>query len=147
VKRIDGAELAVLAELLVGRPLRWGMGGAGGCVRRGEGPRGLGEVMVLAFERLTVFQDAVAVARGLAGARWPRGHEALRDQAVRAAQSVVLNLAEGCGSQGGNRKRHFRLAQGSACEVIAALYLVDLPTAEAHQKTLRRVHQQLRSLR
>jgi len=66
---------------------------------------------------------------------------------VRQIGARPLNLAEGCGSQGGNRKRHFRLAQGSACEVIAALHLVDLPTAAAHQKTLRRIHQQLGALR
>jgi four helix bundle protein len=45
----------------------------------------------------------------------------LADQLKRAAQSVLLNLAEGQKYEDGNRKRHYGIAQGSANEVKAAL--------------------------
>mgnify|MGYP001548232249 CR=1 FL=1 len=46
---------------------------------------------------------------------------ALADQLKRAAQSVVLNIAEGRGNKGGNAERLFATACGSAKEVRAAL--------------------------
>lgn len=45
----------------------------------------------------------------------------LADQLRRAAQSVLLNLAEGQKFSNGNRRRHYEIAQGSANEVRAAL--------------------------
>lgn len=45
----------------------------------------------------------------------------LADQLKRAAQSVLLNLAEGQKFSNGNRRRHYEIAQGSANEVRAAL--------------------------
>ena len=45
----------------------------------------------------------------------------LADQLKRAAQSVLLNLAEGQKFSNGNRRRHYEIAQGSANEVKAAL--------------------------
>jgi four helix bundle protein len=45
----------------------------------------------------------------------------LADQLRRAASSVVLNLAEGAGRRGQDRMQHYRIAQGSALEVKAAL--------------------------
>ncbi len=45
----------------------------------------------------------------------------LADQLKRAAQSVLLNLAEGQKFQDGNRRKHYAIAQGSANEVKAAL--------------------------
>ena len=50
---------------------------------------------------------------------WP-GH--LRDQALRAASSIVLNVAEGAGLPSKKQKlRHYSIAMGSLCEVQAAL--------------------------
>ena len=46
---------------------------------------------------------------------------ALADQLKRAAQSVVLNIAEGRGSDAGNARARFSTACGSAKEVRAAL--------------------------
>ncbi len=43
----------------------------------------------------------------------------LADQLKRAAQSVLLNLAEGQKFQNGNRRKHYEIAQGSANEVKA----------------------------
>ncbi|MEJ7604666.1 MAG: four helix bundle protein, partial [Kofleriaceae bacterium] len=45
----------------------------------------------------------------------------LADQLRRAASSVVLNLAEGQRFDNGNKLRHYKIAQGSAHEVKAAL--------------------------
>ena len=45
----------------------------------------------------------------------------LADQMKRAASSVVLNIAEGAESLGGNQRARFRTALGSAAEVGAAL--------------------------
>ena len=46
---------------------------------------------------------------------------ALADQLKRAAQSVVLNIAEGRGNDAGNARARFSTACGSAKEVRAAL--------------------------
>ena len=47
----------------------------------------------------------------------------LADQLRRASQSMVLNIAEGRGHQGGNAALRFATACGSAKEVRAALTL------------------------
>ena len=53
---------------------------------------------------------------------WPRGNGYLVDQIRRASSSVVFNLAEGNGKQGKKeRKRFFRMAKASVCE-MAAIY-------------------------
>jgi four helix bundle protein len=54
--------------------------------------------------------------------RLPRGHAHLADQLRRAASSVTLNFAEGCGkSSARDRRRYFHCARGSANEVVAIL--------------------------
>ena len=51
-----------------------------------------------------------------------RAHDkSLADQLKRAAQSVVLNIAEARGSDAGNARARFSTACGSAKEVRAAL--------------------------
>ena len=47
----------------------------------------------------------------------------LADQLRRAAQSVVLNIAEGRGNDAGNARLRFATACGSAKEVRAALHV------------------------
>jgi four helix bundle protein len=61
----------------------------------------------------------------------------LADQLKRAATSVVLNLAEGAHTQGGNRRLRFETARGSSNEARAALsvacawgYVSDAEAAE-----------------
>ena len=49
----------------------------------------------------------------------------LADQVQRAASSVALNLAEGQGQVGGNRRRHYQIAAGSAFEVRGALQVAE----------------------
>jgi four helix bundle protein len=49
--------------------------------------------------------------------------KALADQLKRAAQSVVLNIAEARGNDAGNARARFSTACGSAKEVRAALHV------------------------
>jgi len=52
----------------------------------------------------------------------PRGYSFLADQLRRAASSITLNYAEGCGKQHPkDRKRFFVQAKGSANEVRAII--------------------------
>ncbi len=97
-------------------------------------------------ESLDCYRLAVSVARWVAAARFPSRHASLADQAVRAAQSVVLNIAEGAGRTGLPAKNHFRIALGSAAEVSAVLDLVELPDGAARQGELRRIGAMLRRL-
>lgn len=97
-------------------------------------------------ESLDCYHLAVAVARWVAATRFPARHADLADQALRAAQSVVLNIAEGAARRGPTSKNHFRIALGSAAEASAVLDLVDVPEAAARQAELRRVGAMLRGL-
>jgi four helix bundle protein len=50
----------------------------------------------------------------------------LRDQGLRAASSVVLNLAEGSGKDSpADRRRYYQIAMGSTRELQSVLDLVD----------------------
>ncbi|MBW1878651.1 MAG: four helix bundle protein [Deltaproteobacteria bacterium] len=91
-------------------------------------------------ENLDVYRLAVRVARWAAHQGIPASRRHLRDQLVRAADSVVLNIAEGCGQEpGAARRNHFRIAMGSASETCAVLDLVNLPGGPERQQELRRV--------
>ena len=70
-----------------------------------------------------VYEKARSVVRELAPLLHAiREHDrSLADQLKRAAQSVVLNIAEGRGSDAGNARARFSTACGSAKEVRAAL--------------------------
>ena len=57
----------------------------------------------------------------LAMDKLPSGYGFLADQLRRAASSIALNFAEGCGKLGPHdRRRYFLSARGSAYEVAAA---------------------------
>jgi four helix bundle protein len=92
-----------------------------------------------AHESLDVYQLALDVARWVATARFGSGNSDLRDQAVRASRSIVLNVAEGRARGGDAGRHHLRIALGSAAEVSAVLDLVALPGASEQQTSLRRV--------
>jgi four helix bundle protein len=66
-----------------------------------------------------------------------REHDkSLADQLKRAAQSVVLNIAEGRGNDAGNARARFSTACGSAKEVRAALNVAsDWGYIETHTAT------------
>jgi four helix bundle protein len=77
---------------------------------------------------MRVYQEAIAMNRSLArvSALIERNDRDLVRQLKRAASSVALNIAEGMGTQAGNRELRFQTALGSAREVKACL---DVATA------------------
>ena len=76
----------------------------------------------LPFQKLRIYQISRELAVLVQQARL-RDLE-LSDQATRAAKSCFLNVAEGLPSrQAGIRRRHFAIANGSVCEVVAAIDL------------------------
>jgi four helix bundle protein len=98
------------------------------------------------FENLDVYKLSLSVNERVAATRWPVGRSHLKDQAIRAADSVVLNISEGCGrgrlTKAG--KNHFRIALGSAGEVFAVFQM--LRTDPELQDDLRRVGAMLAGL-
>jgi four helix bundle protein len=93
-----------------------------------------------AHEGLDCYRLAVGISRWAAGLAFPIHRRHLRDQLVRAADSVVLNIAEGAGKgPGDSRRNHYRIAMGSAAEVAAVLDIADLPEATARQEEARRI--------
>ncbi len=97
-------------------------------------------------ENLDVYKLALEVATGCASLRVPAGRAHLRDQLQRAADSVVLNIAEGRARGGDAGRNHFRIASGSAAEACAALDLIGSAEAAVEQPKLRRVGAMLRGL-
>ena len=75
------------------------------------------------MEKTNVYDRARGVVRQIVPLlRTIREHDkSLADQLKRAAQSVVLNIAEARGSDAGNARARFSTACGSAKEVRAAL--------------------------
>ncbi len=77
------------------------------------------------IEGLDVYRVAVQFYRLLRqSARCRRGHA--RDQSCRAAESVILNIAEAYPMAGADRARRFRIAGGEAAECHAGLDLLDI---------------------
>lgn len=81
--------------------------------------------VVFGFERLDAYRVAVRfselahpITRQL-----PRTKGQLGDQLERAAESIVLRIAEGAGCElkSADQRRHFRAARGSAMECAAVL--------------------------
>ena len=77
------------------------------------------------MEKKNVYLRAREVVRELAPVvqRIREQDAKLADQLRRAAQSVVLNIAEGRGNDAGNARLRFATACGSAKEVRAALHV------------------------
>ena len=104
------------------------------------------ENVVLDHEKLDCYRLAVVVANWAAEQSMPVARKHLHDQLVRAADSVVLNIAEGSGLKGDARRNHYRIANGSAAEVAAVLDLVHPPGAAERQAEVRRIVQMLSKL-
>lgn len=88
--------------------------------------------------KVNVYEKARDVVRELAPLlQMIREHDkSLADQLKRAAQSVVLNIAEGRGSDAGNARARFSTACGSAKQARAALDVAsDWGYIEAHMAT------------
>ena len=90
------------------------------------------------MEKSNVYDRARGVVRELVPLlRAIREHDkSLADQLKRAAQSVVLNIAEARGNDAGTAKARFSTACGSAKEVRAALNVAtDWGYIETHTAT------------
>lgn len=85
--------------------------------------------MSFAHEKLNVYKTSLDFARFVV-ARYSRMdgmHRNLRDQVMRASQSVVLNIAEGNGKWSkADRASFFQMARGSALECAAAVDLLEI---------------------
>lgn len=90
-------------------------------------------------ENLDVYKLTLEVLRWLHAAEFPRGQASLRDQAIRACGSILLNIAEGRSRGGDAGRNHFRIARGSAAETCAALDAVVLTGGRENQEKLRRI--------
>ena len=97
-------------------------------------------------ESLDAYTVSLGIARWVRAQHFPARCTALADQAVRASQSIVLNIAEGSGRGGAAGKNHFRIALGSAAELSAVLDLVDFADGAARKIELNRVGAMLRAL-
>jgi len=77
------------------------------------------------MEKKNVYHRARGIVRELGPLlQLIREHDkSLAEQLKRAAQSVVLNIAEGRGNDAGNARARFCTACGSAKEVRAALHV------------------------
>ena len=84
---------------------------------------------MLNFQRLDVYQRAIeflALVEDITG-DIPRGHAERADQLVRAAESVVRNLAEGAGRWSeADSAKHYKIARGEAMECAASLDVMKL---------------------
>lgn len=92
--------------------------------------------LMLPQQKLDCYRLALGVATWAAEVRVPSARKHLRDQLVRAADSVLLNIAEGCGHKGDARRNFNRIALGSASEVAAILDLLQAP-AERRTEVVR----------
>lgn len=92
---------------------------------------------MLSFQRLDVYQRAIeflALAIEVVE-ELPRGHAERGDQLIRAAESVVRNIAEGAGrwSQADGSK-HYKIARGEAMESASCLDVFKLRKLIAQQR-------------
>ena len=90
------------------------------------------------MEKTNVHDRARGVVRGIVPLlhRIREHDKSLADQLKRAAQSVVLNIAEARGNDAGNARARFSTACGSAKEVRAALNVAnDWGYIETHTAT------------
>jgi four helix bundle protein len=84
---------------------------------------------MLSFQRLDVYQRAIEFL-ALVGDivdDLPKGHAERSDQLVRAAESVVRNIAEGAGRwSDADSAKHYKIARGEAMECAASLDVMRL---------------------
>jgi four helix bundle protein len=80
----------------------------------------------LPHERLIVYKLAVELVQLVANITKRRGHANLFDQVRRSSTSGALNISEGCGKKGEDRKRFFLIARGSVLETMSGLELMHI---------------------
>lgn len=91
---------------------------------------------MLSFQHLDVYQRAIeflVVVIELVE-QVPRGHAGRCDQLVRAAESVVRNIAEGAGRwSDADSAKHYKIARGEAMEAAASLDVLRVRQLVSHQ--------------
>ena len=84
---------------------------------------------MLSFQRLEVYQRAIeflALVIDIVD-EVPKGHSERCDQLMRAAESVVRNIAEGAGRWSeADSAKHYKIARGEAMECAASLDVMKL---------------------
>ena len=84
---------------------------------------------MLSFQRLDVYRRAIeflALVGDVTG-DLPRGHAERAAQLVRASESILRNIAEGCGRwSSADSAKHFKIARGEAMECAASLDVMQL---------------------
>lgn len=84
---------------------------------------------MLSFQRLEVYQRSIeflSLVVDIVG-ELPKGHSERSDQLVRAAESVVRNIAEGAGRWSeADCAKHYKIARGEAMECAASLDVMKL---------------------
>ena len=92
---------------------------------------------MLTFQRLDVYQRAIEFL-SLVGdivADLPKGHAERADQLVRAAESVLRNIAEGAGRWSeADSAKHYKIARGEAMECAASLDVMKLRKVVAPER-------------
>ena len=101
--------------------------GAGGTRGEGIASRGGLTDTLVALSRFDVYRRALTLARLV---RQIDVRVDMRNQMVKAADSVVRNIAEGQGRSGGHRAQSFEIARGSLYETGAAFDLATLSLGE-----------------
>jgi four helix bundle protein len=95
---------------------------------------------MLSFQRLHVYQRAIeflALAIDIVD-ELPRGHATRADQLIRAAESVVRNIAEGAGRwSNADSSKHYKIARGEAMESAASLDVLKLRKLVAEKRYAR----------
>ena len=98
---------------------------------------------MLSFQRLDVYQRAIeflALVYEIVD-ELPKGHAERADQLVRAAESVVRNIAEGAGRwSGADSAKHYKIARGEAMECAASLDVLrlrELIGAQSYEEGIR----------
>ncbi len=87
---------------------------------------------MLSHQKLIVYQKSLTFAKQ--ASKIYCKYSSLKDQLVRASQSIVLNIAEGaCQRTSPLQKKHYRIALGSACECSAIFDLLEHAPQELHR--------------
>jgi four helix bundle protein len=84
---------------------------------------------MLSFQRLDVYQRAIEFLALIIDtiSEVPKGHSERSDQLIRAAESVVRNIAEGAGRWSeADSAKHYKIARGEAMECAASLDVLKL---------------------
>jgi four helix bundle protein len=95
---------------------------------------------MLTFQRLDVYQRSIQFLALVTEITedLPRGHADRADQLVRAAESVVRNLAEGAGRWSkADSSKHYKISRGEAMECVASLDVLQvrcLVTPERYER-------------